>query len=298
MRTSFLTELFQYQAFEKARPTVGANQKTLLWYLFALVFAFHTPTTLAQNAGGLEIASVEGAIDGVYGDRVEVTTETGDKYIAVLGRKASVRFSGTADKKFLRPGLMVRFEADFDVKQATATQPVSKLEIFRPITTGRLTQEQRRDQTPGVYPAANKDTQPQGRNNNPRSQQTGRNNGNRRGRNQQANSSSRFRVVGQIRALQADKVQVVAGRMPVMIQLANELEISVKSADMLFSSDGDKVKVTGLRNSAQPKFIQTETMQIESAKPLGADLDAGKTDAKQDPQQGASKKRRRGELGK
>lgn len=217
--TSYLIDPFRF-ATGILQTRVGYRHLCLV----ALVFMLQASSAVGQNAGGLEIASVEGTMDGVYGDRVELKTESGDKYVAVLGRKSSVRFSGIADKKFLRPGLMIRFEADFNVKEATATQPVTKIEIFRPVTKGRLSQEQRRDQTPGVYPATNKDTQPQGRNANTRSQQSGRIS-NRQSRSQPAANASRFRVVGQIRGIQADKVQVVAGRMPLMIQLANEMEI-------------------------------------------------------------------------
>lgn len=225
---------------------------------------------LAQNAGagGLEIATVEGILEAVAGDKIKVKTEDGTEYFAVLGRQSTMRYSGTADARFLKPGLLVRFAATFDVQQGTVISPVSEIEVFRTVKQRRMSQEQRQNQTPGIYPitgdkgsnkkggrgenkkdAAKKNTKPINQN--------------------QGGTIQNFKVVGQLRAVQQKKLQVVVGNRPIIVDLDENATISVAAGDATFCQQGDQIHITGLRNPATKNLIQAETVEIVGAKPLG-----------------------------
>lgn len=259
--------------------------------LGALLLLLNQSQTFAQNAGGLEIASVEGELSGIAGDRLAVKTEDGKEYFAVLGRKCSLKYSGTADSQFLQPGLMVRFDATFDVTKGVATAPIAELEVFRPFK-GRLSQQQRKDQTPGLYPAST-DKQAADPKDNPRY---------RRNQNQNQTASNDklqvFRVVGLINGRQASKLRIMTGRQTILVDLTADPKIKIASGDVLFCNPGDKVKVTGLRNPAQETVIQAETIEIEGAKPLGKSdgEQSGKSDSKTD-KKSSSRSRKRSKLG-
>ena len=103
-------------------------------------------------AGGLEIAKLEGTLEALAGDRLKIKGADGAEYFIVLTPQTTLRYTGTADAKFLRPGLMVRFDATFDVQQGITIKPISEIEIFRPLNQRRMTREQRQNETPGIYP--------------------------------------------------------------------------------------------------------------------------------------------------
>jgi hypothetical protein len=235
----------------------------------------------AQNAGGLEIASVEGELTGVAGDRIAVQTEDGKEYFAVYGRKCSLKYSGTADPQFLQPGLMVRFDATFDVAKGVATEPIAELEVYRPLK-GRLSQQQRKDQTPGFYPIS-EDKQAAGNKDNPRYRRN-------QSQNQTTNSGNlqAFRVVGLINGRQGSKLRIMTGRQAILVDLTADPRITVASGDVLFCNPGDKVQVTGLRNPSQETLIQAETIEIDGAKPLG------KSDGKQSTMSGIKDDKKNG----
>ncbi|MFK7738663.1 MAG: hypothetical protein AB8B50_21745 [Pirellulaceae bacterium] len=227
----------------------------------------------AQNAGGLEIATVEGELTGIAGDRLAVKAEDGKEYFAVYGRKCSLKYSGTADSQFLQPGLMIRFDATFDTAKGVATKPVTELEVYRP-WKGRLSQQQRKDQTPGLYPVS-KDQQATGNKDNPRYR--------RNQAQKQTDNKSKlqtFRVVGLINGRQASKLRIMTGRQAILVDLTADPKVTVASGDALFCSLGDKVKVTGLRDPSQETLIKAETIEIKGAKPLGKS--GGKQNAKDD----------------
>lgn len=203
----------------------------------------------AAPAGGLEIASFEGTLTAIAGDKIKVKGKDGAERMAVVNAQSTLKYTGTADVKFLRPGLTVRFSAVFDVRKGIPLAPLNEIEIFRPAKERRMSPEQRQSQTPGIYPVNEK------KDSNVQSPKDGQQN---------------FLVVGLLRAVQSNKIQVFAGSRPIMADLNEQIKISVVAGDVLFCQPGDKVKVTGLRNPSQQDWVQAETVEIVGSKPLGA----------------------------
>ena len=108
-----------------------------------------------------------------------------------------------------------------------------------------MSPEMIQDQTPGIYPAADK------------------------GKDQVAAGPGfqNFRIVGKLAGVQGNKIQVIAGR-PLLIELAETAVIKVSAGDTTFCMPGDEVQINGLRNPAQENWIQAESLTITGAKPL------------------------------
>ncbi len=208
------------------------------------------------GSGGLEIAEVSGELEALssspYG--LKIKPEKGESYVAVLATQTALQYRGTADKQFLQPGLLVRFVAPFYPQTLIPQAPVTAIEVFRAEHKRRPSREELLAQTPGIHPVPEMEgskkqddtlkTAPAGMKN--------------------------YQVVGQIRAVQDDRLQVQAGgQFLVMAQLDPAVVITVASGDTFFCVPGDKVEVTGLRNPAQNTLIQAERVEITGAKSLG-----------------------------
>ena len=71
-------------------------------------------------------------ITGVGSRGLEVIDANGGKWLVVPERKnCKIEVTGNADPSFLRPDMLVRFNAEFD-KKGNATAPVNELEIISP----------------------------------------------------------------------------------------------------------------------------------------------------------------------
>ncbi len=222
------------------------------------------------GAGGLEIASVTGSLEAFAGNQLKIKTEDDQEYFAILNNRTTLRYKGTADAKFLRPGLLVRFSAPFDaagVPQAA----LQALEVFKTVRQRRMSRDLVQSQTPGIYPVAEKKGE-KAKSDVPAA----------------GGGSQNFRVVGQLRALQGEKIQVAVGNRPVIVELDPAAKISVAAGDTSFCLQGDAVEVSGLRNPAREQWIQAEAIVITGANPLGAT---------EDKAPGRNARTRRGKLG-
>ncbi|MEM7477379.1 MAG: hypothetical protein AAF483_20535 [Planctomycetota bacterium] len=212
----------------------------------------------AANSGNAVrgIVQVEGTLEGMHRDRLKIKDKDGKEVFAVLTPASKMEYKGTADAKFLRPGFMVRFKAGIDVQKGVVVSPISEIEVFRPSTSRRMLPEERQLQTSGVYPVeADEKDKPV----NPR-----------QGAQQIAAGTNRqFMVVGQLQVIQAQKIRVVAGNRPLIVDLKPDTKVSVAAGDAVYCLPGDKVLLTGIRNPGQA-LVQVETLEIEAAKPLGS----------------------------
>ena len=206
---------------------------------------------------GREIIEVEGTLAAVAGDRIKIKDEQQDEYFAVLSRMSKLTYKGTADAKFLRPGFMLRFEADFDMQQGIALSPVGELEVFRPSQSRRLQPEERQSQTPGVYPAKADDKQKDG----PRNV--------RQAASRVIAQKNRFLVVGQLRVVQPTKLQVLVRNRPIIVDINEDTKITVSAGDVMYCLPGDKVKLTGTKVAGQQNLLQVATLEVEGANPIG-----------------------------
>ncbi|GIW99891.1 MAG: hypothetical protein KatS3mg111_3224 [Pirellulaceae bacterium] len=219
--------------------------------------------------GGLVIAEIEGTLLAIAGDRVRLAKDEQTQLLAVLNREGSVRYHGTALPSFLRPGLLVRFRGTFHPQTGLPTAPISEVEVFQPIRARRMTPELIQRQTPGIYPMesatdAEREKQPAA----PL----------RRGRQVppggivDTGESQEFFVVGQLRGVQGNKLQVAAGRRPIIVEVDDNLKITVSTGDFTFARPGDQVKVVGFTLAGQDQIVQAEEIVISGAEPLGVGM--------------------------
>ncbi len=199
--------------------------------------------------GGLEVARVSGKLEAVAKDRIKLKSSDGQEIFAIMARRCTVKYSGMADVKFLRPGQLIRFTADFDTQTAKSQAPIKDLVLFRPVRTRKMSKDQLQDQTAGVYPLANDSERPVGAG--------------------PIGKVQKFKVVGQVRALQGNNLQLMAGSRPVMVELDADVKIQVVAGDAMFCMPGDAVKVNGLRNPSQPQWVQADSIEIVGSQSLG-----------------------------
>lgn len=236
------------------------------------------PTAVLAQNEGLDIAKVEGTLEDMGGYQLKVKPEKGEStLVGINPQKTDFEYVGTAEREFLLPGLMVRFTAAFDVNGKPQTA-LKELEIFVPARKRRMTNEYMRDQTPGIHSIDPPGGEPGRANAKTAEKKTDQAAGKEaKGKSKVAAAGATapagsgvmdFRIVGKLTGMQGNVIQVAAGNRPIMIELAEELEITVAAGDTTFCVAGDKVSATGLKNAAQPNYVEAEKITITAAKPL------------------------------
>ncbi|MCA9191481.1 MAG: hypothetical protein KDB03_06960 [Planctomycetales bacterium] len=278
--------------------------RKLLVICFAVFLGSNCQLIRGQGvAGGLEVAEFSGKLAAMVGNQIKVTTEDKKDCLVNIGSDTTTQFQGTADKSFLMPGLLVRFDGKFDM-QGVPQAPIEAIEIFTPIMSRRLSPQVILNQTPGIYTAEqvaaakegdrggknntrqapNRNTPPPTKTNTPaqpnnnanvrtndRNASRTRNSGPEKNNQTPAASGVQdFRIVGQVGAVQDNKLQVVAGNRPLIVMLSEKAKITVSTTDTQFVGVGDAVSVSGLRDAAQPQYVEAQSITITAAKPLGA----------------------------
>lgn len=247
-------------------------QRPLIVCLSSVVVSLlNLPALTAQEQGGLEIASATGVLSAMAGNQIKITTESKEEYFVVLSKDSTLRYQGSADKKFLMPGLFVRFSTVLN-QNGIAQTPLSNIEVFTPSSNRHLNPDQLREQTPGVYQEGGEvgKVQPKAAPVKPAAKDPAATKPARTPRGAGAiGDVGSFRVVGQLAGGQGNKLMVMAGTMRLQIELADDAKIGVSGTDLMFCQQGDTVKVSGLRVAGQEKWIQAESVQITGSKPLG-----------------------------
>ncbi len=223
--------------------------------------------SLAQDdvAGGLEIAKLTGKLEAIAGNQLKLTAEDQTPNVVLMNDNTSFRYTGTAEPSVLAPGLMVRFTAELDMA-GTPQAPLAELEIFRPLLGQRLSLEARQSQTPGIYPLDDDDAQAK----TPPANRQGANRGaaGRPTPSTPASAVRAYQVVGLVRAIQGDRMQVVAGHQPLIFQAASEVKVTVSAGDPSYCQPGDDVSINALK---MPNgMLQAESIHVTGAKALGA----------------------------
>lgn len=212
-----------------------------------------------KAVGGLQIAQISGTMQAMALDKIKIVSEDKKEYFAVVSDQTALQYKGTAQPDFITPGLLVRFSAEMN-QSGQVQGPVHELEVFTISQNRRMSPEQSRDQTPGVY-------------------QVGGDVGNIKKPAEKPKAPSKpnaaaskgaqpYRIVGQVAQIKAGKMLVQAGAVQVQLELDPKAEIKVVSHDTTFCQMGDQVKVSGLRAAGQEQFIQSESLEIIGAKPL------------------------------
>ena len=154
---------------------------------------------------------------------LEVKTATGDSWLLkVDARGEKVSVAGTADRSFLRPGMLVRFTAEL-TKKGETTEPIKQLAVFtpRPGYGLGLLREPGSDQQNAEPPARGK-------------------------RNARSKLAGTYLVAGRLSGIKNNVLQVSAQRRNVRGELAEDVKIDVDvMGDYSMIRPGDEVEFTG-----------------------------------------------------
>ncbi len=245
-----------------------------------------------NDAAGLEIVNLTGQLEAIVGNQLKIVGEDKTANLVLIGVDSTFTYSGTAEPAVLTPGLMVRFTADFDLA-GNPQAPLATLEIFRPLHGRRLPLEVQQSQTFGIYPvdkqgpagAAPKNSAAPKRskaevppaNKAPPGNKAPPSNtakplagaADKQAASHAAPTAGQtFQIVGMLRAIQGDRLQIAAGNQPLIVQASPDLKITVSAGDPTFCQPGDEVKLSALK--LPNGIIQAETIIVTGAKPLGA----------------------------
>ncbi len=222
-----------------------------------------------KAVGGLQIAQVSGTMQAMALDKIKIVAEDKKEYFAVVSEQTSINYKGTAERDFLTPGLLVRFSAELN-QNGQAQGPVNEIEVFTVNQQRRMSPEQAREHTPGVYQVGGEvgNTKKPGDRTKEKTDKVSTKLNAATGKGS-AFGAQAYRVVGQVAGVKAGKMVVQAGAAQVQLELDPKAVIKVTSHDTSFCQMGDQVKVSGLRNAGE-QFIQSESLEIVGAKPLAA----------------------------
>jgi hypothetical protein len=260
------------------RPSRQTIIAVALFFGLALNVSREVRAQPPQNtAGGLTSVTVEGTFMGALGNRINMKSQDNQEHMVLLSNQTTVLYHGTGDVNLLMRGQLVRFTAPFD-QSGVPQSSLAEIEIFTPIQKRGMTRKLVESQTPGIYPVTAED-KPGEKGGKEKSAPAASKSKKPTKKNTPTATSSPpggqdYLVVGQIRGLLGDQIQVLAGNRPVAISLATEVQVLLTSTDTSLCQPGDSIKVTGVQNSAGS--IQAEEIDITGANPLGGTRDNAK----------------------
>lgn len=159
-------------------------------------------------------------------------SDDNETWTVKLPNKASqVSFSGTAEPGFLRPGMKVTFSALMN-RKGVVKEPIKSLTIFTPqerkdIGVWPEVSEGGTNPLEGLFSPREVKEEPKGKGKKP------------------VVEDQVCRVGGAIKSFKGDRLVVVAGRVEVKCQLAEDAKIRVSTSDLSWVQLGDKVEVDG-----------------------------------------------------
>lgn len=210
--------------------------------------------TPQQRLLQLPIIDLKGKIQEVAANTMSINCEGQAFVLAVDPNYTRVVVNGEADRAYLKPGVMVRFEGEFDRKMQ-AKGSIGEICVVTPSETSQ----------PGIHAdsAGEEEEQPRAKS------KTG---------------AEFLMIIGTIKLIKDDQLQVVADGKPIKVQLDKEAEVKVEVDDYTLAEPGDEIVVRG-RTVQPPQGQQAgqvfgEDVQITLANPLEA---ATKTIKKKKP---------------
>ncbi len=223
-----------------------------------------------QNSAAKEIAKSQGKLEARQGNRIKILDAENKEVFITISEETAVRYTADADAKWLAPGLSVRFTASFE--QGKPTESLKQIEVFTPLE-GRLTMEQMREQTPGIYQEGK--APPEGAKGLFAEDKKGAKPPPKTKKEKDAvpagPGAQSMRVVGKIANVQGNVLTIVAGQ-PMQVELDSAAKVNVVANDfntaLSFAVKDDAVTVSGLRDPAAPAIIYAERIELKAAKKL------------------------------
>ncbi|HEY1601396.1 MAG TPA: hypothetical protein VGG64_17475 [Pirellulales bacterium] len=203
--------------------------------------------TLQARYQQLPIVDLKGKVEKVDAEGLDIKCDGRSYLLQIAQDYTRVVCNGTAERDYLKPGVMVRFEGDFDRKMQTKT-PIEELYVVTPSETAQ----------PGIH------SDEPGEEDQPRAKQKG--------------AIETLVVVGTIKLFKDNQLQVVADGKSIKVELAEDAEIKVEVDDYTLAVAGDEITVRG--RTAQPPqgqqagHVYGEEVTITLSEPLEASAKA------------------------
>jgi hypothetical protein len=202
----------------------------------------------------LEPFAAEGTLRAVMPGRIQMVTDSTQNWLVLIGPKAAIHVTGTAEPDFLKAGMFIRFTAEVD-RRGQAKGELKQLTIFTPSA----------QEFPGIWPEGQ---EPAG---------DKRQEGKRRFGSGIADhppagelsASDVYTVAGRITKCRKGRLTVDTGRAAVQAQVAQDAKIDVDFADYRVAKPGDRISITrGKMFAGRIGFAQAQELTIRLSEPL------------------------------
>ncbi len=244
---------------------------------------------------GMRPVKYSGTLTTVEQNRIQLSTNTNQTILVMIGSDAEVSVTGTADKEYLnsKSKLIVEFVADVDkgdkgfmvkdkldhltIVTPTADRPVglSAAEFATPEKKGEKGDKPKAKEVQAdppapaageAAPAAPRKARGKKADDLFADDSSAGKPG--KGRNSALKPPGTFTVRGTIKMGQNGLITVMAGHWAIKAKLADDATIDVNMADIHFAQPDDQVTVSGAANPMRPNVVVAESVKIELAKPL------------------------------
>ena len=195
-----------------------------------------------RNLADLKETSVAGTVEGVQGNMINVKNATGHPYIIALVPASKLGVTGTAKSDYIKPGMMVSFNADVEVdsKKGTVSEPIKDMQIVTKSDTN----------VPTLY-------------------QEDRDN----------KESTKYFVRGIVKSMKDGSLALSVGGKQITATVAPDAAIKFESTDLAGVRQGDEIAISGRLykeyksegNNVQPGMVIGEKVDIKLAEQLSAD---------------------------
>jgi len=211
--------------------------------------------------GGQELprekVTANGVVKGVRPGLLAIVTEQGEQWLVKTpDRPQSVSFVASAERSWLRPGMLVKFKNSFDAKG----KPVALVRQLEVISL-------RADTQLGLIPDAKLGGSGLFSSDEPTKKQS-------------APETMSFTVVGTLRGFKDGNLLVAAGGTAVQSQLDEKASISVDVSDYSLAREGDSVRVNGWCYPGRRDQVFSTQLTVSSKQKLGAEEGTEKAGAK------------------
>jgi hypothetical protein len=194
-----------------------------------------------QQQQAMTMLDVSGRIEALAAGRIQMRTDSNEKWMIVLNPQTKVQVTGEVGADFLRPGLFVQFKADVD-KRGVAADKIEELTIV----------------TPSQEKSSGNFSRPAGPGQKPDGFEGGG-----------ASATGSSNVQGRIISFKKNKLQIKIDKVTVLCELSDNPKILVDLADYSMARRGDRIKVQGMKTTGTNGLLQAAQVKIELAEPLG-----------------------------
>ncbi|MEL6104596.1 MAG: hypothetical protein AAFU85_01110 [Planctomycetota bacterium] len=200
-----------------------------------------------QAVPGNEITNFKGTLKAFRQGIVVVEKEDGSEaLVAVPDQITSFQFVAKAAPAFLRPGMLIRFTADFG-PGGVPLAPISKLTLFQPVPTKSLHGRARQLFVAGVYADSKAP--------NNRKQQT---------------PSGKLTVVGSLVGLTPNGILTLrAGKTPVRVPVNEQTQLELQYNNLSLAQAGDPVTVAGFFQPPNENQVKADRITIRPDRVFG-----------------------------